>query len=137
MTRFKSILHLANLKVTHARTAVLQLLSDQDAPIDVGGIVNHLQKQRVDADKVTVYRILDAFVKKGLVERLEFGEGKFRFELSDRRKHHHLICEQCGNIEDISDCNIAILEKEIAKKKHFLVKRHALEFFGLCQNCQR
>ncbi|HLD01363.1 MAG TPA: Fur family transcriptional regulator [Patescibacteria group bacterium] len=136
MSDYKHILQKANLKVTHAREAVLMYLTETDAPVDVLNIVAWLGQKNINVDKVTVYRILDAFYKKRIIDRIEFGEGKFRYELSGS-DHHHLICEQCGNIEDISDCNIGILEKEIAKKKHFLVKRHALEFYGLCQNCQR
>src|SRR3989344_4794797 len=136
MSDYKHILQKANLKVTHAREAVLMYLTETDAPVDVLNIVAWLGQKNINVDKVTVYRILDAFYKKRIIDRIEFGEGKFRYELSGS-DHHHLICEQCGNIEDISDCNIGILEKEIAKKKHFLGKRHALEFYGLCQNCQR
>ena len=64
------------------------------------------------------------FQEKGLVKQISFNEGKFRYELSNKEDHHHLICESCGKIEDISDCNIPDLEKEINKKKQFLFRHN-------------
>lgn len=136
MTQFRSILQNANLKVTNARQAALVFFADRQKPVDAGELISYLKKQRIDADKATVYRMLETFYDKGIITRMEFGEGKFRYELAGS-DHHHMICEQCGAIADMSDCNIHELEKEIRKKKHFIVKRHALEFFGVCEQCQQ
>lgn len=121
----------ASLQATPARIATMQLFESHDTPVDAQHLIEHLS----GTDRVTVFRILNAFVEKGLIRKLEFGEGKARYELNTG-EHHHLICQQCGNVEDISDCNIASLEKDIQKKKGFLVKNHSLEFFGLCRDCQ-
>lgn len=126
----------AALKVTPARLAVLEYLENTVTPLSADRIIDHIQDEHIDVDQATIYRILEIFVKKGLLRRLEFQEGKYRYEKFGE-EHHHLICESCGKIEDISDCNIADLEKEIGKKKGFLVKRHSLEFFGVCSSCQR
>lgn len=130
----KSSLQTSGLKGTKPRLAVLHILEEENRPVDVTDITSSLEKHNIAADQATVYRILDTFVQKGLVHKLEFHEGKFRYEKAGM-DHHHLICEQCGRIEDISDCNIPGLEKEIKKKKGFVVKRHSLEFFGVCKNC--
>ncbi|MBI5044864.1 MAG: transcriptional repressor [Candidatus Levybacteria bacterium] len=128
-------LHQTQLKKTPARMAVLSYLHNATIPMDADSIFDHLKLEHEAADRATVYRILEAFSQKGLVKRLEFGEGKYRYELSGD-DHHHLICESCGAIEDISDCNIAYLEKDIKNKKKFLVKRHSLEFYGQCRDCR-
>ncbi len=125
----------ASLQVTPARVAAMQLFESQDTPLDSQYLIDRLHNE-IGVDRVTVFRIINAFVEKGLIRKLEFGEGKARYELN-REEHHHLICEKCGKIEDISDCNIGELEKDIQRKKGFLVKQHALEFFGLCKNCQQ
>lgn len=138
MNNFKMLLRGVDLKTTNARLAVLKYMTNTSLPLDADSIHENIESKHVGrVDRVTVYRILDNFYKKGLVNRLQFQEGKFRYELSDRREHHHLICEKCGSIEDVPDCNIKELEKEIQTKKQFLVKRHSLEFFGLCPVCQR
>jgi len=133
---FKTILQEHDLKSTPTRLAVLSYLSEQTKPVDAEAIFVHIDNEHEHADKVTIYRILDALSEKGIVSRLEFGEGKYRYEVAGT-DHHHLICENCGKIEDISDCNISELEKDIQTKKQFLVKRHVLEFYGLCSSCQR
>lgn len=124
----------ASLKVTSARIATMKLFESHDKPVDVAHVINNLAN-KLNIDRVTVYRILNAFTQKGLLRKIEFGEGKARYELN-KGKHHHLICQNCGSIEDISNCNIESLEKEIIGKKKFLVKSHSLEFFGLCIKCQ-
>jgi len=126
-----------DLKATPARIAVLKLLEKSETPLDVASIIDYLQKHEIDIDPATAFRIVNMFTEKGIITPIQFNEGKLRYELSSKAAHHHLVCEQCGKIEDISDCNIESLEKEIQKKKGFLVKRHSLEFFGLCSNCQR
>lgn len=124
----------ASFKVTPARLAAMKLFESHDQPLDVQHVIDDLAKN-LDVDRVTVYRILNAFTQKGLLRKIEFGEGKARYELN-KGEHHHLICQSCGAIEDISDCGIEDLEKKINQKKNFLVKSHSLEFFGLCITCQ-
>lgn len=130
----KSQLQYYHLKGTKPRVAVLHVLKEENRPLDVNEILNGLEAHKIAADQATIYRILDIFSQKGLIQRFEFQEGKFRYEKAGE-DHHHLICEKCGRIEDISDCNIGELEKEVAQKKKFKVKRHALEFYGLCNKC--
>lgn len=135
MKDYKQTLQDAQLKVTHARQVVLDYFISQKHPVAADEIVLYLQKKKCNTDKATVYRILEAFHAKGIINRMEFGEGKFRYEIAGS-DHHHLICERCGKIEDISDCRIDTLEKEVKKRKGFIVKRHSLEFYGVCSQCQ-
>lgn len=131
----KEELKKASLKITPARVAAMKLFKCSNHPIDVRYIIGDLAKN-LDVNRVTVYRIINTFTEKGLLKKVEFGEGKARYELK-KEEHHHLICQKCGAIEDISDCRIGILEKKISKKKNFLVKSHSLEFFGVCKDCQK
>lgn len=131
---FESELQEAKLKVTPARIAIIRLFETHSEPLDALHIIEHLQN-KIGIDRVTVFRILNIFTEKGLLKKLEFGEGKARYELK-KEEHHHLICTKCGGIEIIADCSIENWEKEIKSKKNFLVQRHSLEFFGLCENCQ-
>lgn len=125
------------LRATPARLALMQLLEKTDKPLDVQSMIAFLEKQDIKADPATVFRIVNMFTEKGLVKQIQLHEGKFRYELADKADHHHLVCNKCGDIQDISDCNIESLEKEIEKKKHFKVTSHSLEFFGVCSTCQR
>jgi Fur family ferric uptake transcriptional regulator len=127
----KKELHTVALKVTPVRLKVLDVLEHADVPLDAATI-----KGRVNADKVTVFRILNSLTEKGLLKPIQFNDGKLRYEYAGKPKHHHFICENCGKIIDVEGCTIGILEKDIEKEKGVLVKRHSLEFFGLCADCQ-
>lgn len=132
----KDELRNADLKVTPARLGVLSALENADKPLDVTDLINYLEKHDIDADRVTVFRIINVLTEKGLVKPIQFNEGKLRYEHAAKADHHHFICESCGDIKDVSDCNVDSLEKDLQKKKGLLVKHHSLEFFGLCANCQ-
>jgi Fur family transcriptional regulator, ferric uptake regulator len=128
----QNLLKEKGLKSTNARVAVLDFLEEQRNPTDVYSIAEELNQV---ADQATIYRILEILTKNGIVNRLEFGEGKYRYELQ-RDHHHHMICENCGSIEDVEGAFVEELEKEIKDKKGFRVKSHSLEFFGICSDCQ-
>ena len=124
------------LKITPARLAVLDILEKTDKPIDIATIIDYLETNNIKADPATVFRIINAFTDKGITKQIQLNEGKFRYEHASKKDHHHLICEKCGDLEDVSDNFISDIEKEIQRKKKFLIKRHSLEFFGICKKCQ-
>lgn len=126
-----------SLKATPARLGVLKFLESISKPVDVQTLIEYLNKKEIKTDPATVFRIVGMFTRKGLLTPIQLNEGKFRYELSSKSDHHHLVCEKCRDIEDISDCNIDALEKDIEKRKKFQVVNHSLEFFGVCHACQR
>lgn len=126
-----------SLRATPARIAVLNLLEKTKQPIDVNKIVNFVNNEGIKTDPATVFRIMNMFTQKGITISVQFQEDKARYELANRKHHHHLVCEKCGKIENVSGQFLCTLGKEIQSKHKFLVKRHSLEFFGLCFNCQK
>ena len=133
----KAELNEAELRATPARIAVMRLLEKISTPLDVQMVKEYLDQEEIETDTATVFRIMNMFMDKGLVKQVSFNEGKSRYELASKPDHHHLVCSHCGSIQDISDCNIQALEKDIEKKKGFYVNSHALEFYGLCKHCQK
>lgn len=122
-------------KSTPARKFIAEFLSSSKSPVDIESIISFLRSKNLKTNKVTVYRTIEFLRSKGMATRVEFGEGKYRYE-AKKEDHHHLICSNCGKVGDIPDKFMHIFEKEIREKKRFLVKNHALEFFGICFNCQ-
>ena len=125
------------LRATPARLALMKLFEGSDQPIDVQTMIEYLEKKDIATDPATVFRIINMFTEKGLTKQIQLQEGKFRYELASKADHHHLVCTRCGNIQDMSDCNIDVLESHIEKKKNFKVTSHSLEFFGICADCQQ
>lgn len=127
----------ADLKVTPKRLAVLKVLEHTDKPIDIATITDYLEANNIKTDPATVFRIINSFTNKGITKQIQLHEGKARYEHASKKDHHHLICDKCGSLEDVSDNFIENIEKTIQHKKKFLIKRHSLEFFGICKQCQR
>ena len=125
-----------NLRATPARVAVMNFLEEAISPVDISSVIDYLNAGGIKTDPATVFRIMNALTQKGITTPVHFQEGKTRYELSSKDDHHHLICENCGRIEDMPDTVIPTLEKEINKKTGFLAKRHSLEFFGVCAGCR-
>lgn len=130
-------LHSKGLKATPARIGVLTALENTNKPLDVVSVSEHLKRHRVKANKVTIFRIMNTLSKNGLIVPVQLNEGKMRYEHVSKANHHHFLCDNCGSIEDIADCTIEILENELHLKKGLMIKRHSLEFFGLCSDCQK
>lgn len=121
-------------KLTNSRREILELLPS--TPATVAEIQEILRQKQVKIDIVTIYRNLDMFIRIGLVRKTQFGDKSARFELiTNQDHHHHLICDNCGSVEDIP-LDEKTLVNQVGKKSRFKVERHNLEFFGACALCQ-
>lgn len=132
------ILEGAEIQPTPARLAILSLFASHAQPLDIGTILTMLtgSKSTRDIDRATVFRTLNTFVARGLVQKLEFNEGKARYELAGKGHHNHTICTVCGVVACIDECNLDTIEREIEKSSGFKSTLHRAEFFGICSACQ-
>jgi len=132
---FKKVLQTRGCRVTAGRLSMLFVLANSIQPLSVHEIVNKVSPQ---LDIVTVYRALDAFVKIGLVRRVDLHQAHINYEfIHDDSHSHHLICNHCGLVERINMNDDKKLENSVLKKaKNFTaIKGHSLEFFGVCNKC--
>ncbi|MFZ5642002.1 MAG: Fur family transcriptional regulator [Bacillota bacterium] len=84
----------------------------------------------------TVYRNLNTLKELGIIEALNFEDGKCRYELArENRHHHHLICLKCGESEELDFCPLKFIDSKLLNEKNFRVKRHSFEIFGVCEKC--
>src|SRR5215203_4418346 len=83
----------ADLKITPARLGVLEALEKSNDPQDIQSILIYLKKNNIKADKVTVFRIINALKDKGLARPVQLNEGRLRYEHLLGADHHHFICE--------------------------------------------
>lgn len=124
------------LKATPKRVAVLSIFEQNQNPLSIEDITNFLKKRKIRVDQVTVYRIIDAFLKLQLISRFDFHEGKFRYEIASKPHHHHAVCTECGYVEDINEHIFGNVVDKVSKETDFHITNHAIEFFGLCHNCK-
>lgn len=128
-------------KITWQRKIVLDTIEKNSA--------KHLTSQelhdiiKLDNPEVgvaTVYRTLIMLEKLSIITRISFDDGSARYELRNNYKehrHHHLICNNCGEIEEVQDDLLEELESNIKKSKGFKVIDHMLKFYGLCKKCSQ
>jgi len=130
--RTKNLLKEAGIEATPARLRVLDICISAGQPLTVEDVA---KKVGGKAHLATVYRTLEKFVISGILTRIDFQEGKFRYEYVVDH-HHHAICESCGSIAEIKDNNLENVMHTLKVGRGFSISRHALELFGLCHGCQ-
>jgi Fur family ferric uptake transcriptional regulator len=132
---FKALLKQNNLRVTNHRLCVLQVLHDIGKPAPVDQIILGLEHINSHPDQATVYRIIDSLTGEQILQEVDFGDGKKRYEIAGDH-HHHLVCEKCGHIDAIKDCLPEGFEEKVRTTHRFNITHHNLEFFGLCNRCR-
>jgi Fe2+ or Zn2+ uptake regulation protein len=128
--QLKQQLRAAGLKATPARMAVLRLLRRSAAPLHVRDVLRALGRRA--PDQATVYRALRSFSAAGVVDEVLLQAGAVRFEIAARPHHHHVTCERCGRIEDVTAGCVKLRPAPAAFRR---ITQHAVEFSGICKKC--
>jgi Fur family ferric uptake transcriptional regulator len=137
MDRLKKILHKEGLRYTSQRQEIWNELLSETKHRDAEEIYHTLLKRGSKVSRATVYRTIDVLVKNNLIEKLEFGDRKARFEYNDKFKHHdHLICTSCGKIVEFHDMDIEKLQRKVAQNYNFELLHHSHQLFGFCKDCK-
>jgi Fur family transcriptional regulator, ferric uptake regulator len=124
----------AGLKVTTPRLKILEILEKSpQRHMNAEEIYRQLLNSGEEVGLATVYRVLAQFEDAGLVSRLNFENGHSVFEIKAEDHHDHLVCLNCGLVEEFFDEVIEKHQAEIAKKRGFVIADHALTLYGICQ----
>ena len=86
----------------------------------------------IDIGLATVYRVLTQFEHAGLLSRQHFETGKAVFELNEGGHHDHLVCLQCGRVEEFYDSDIERRQNEVARQRGFQLTGHSLALYAEC-----
>ncbi len=132
----------AGLKVTVPRMKVLEVLEQRlDSTEHHHLTAEDIYRQLMDADSdiglATVYRVLSQFEEAGLVTRHHFEGGQALFELNRGRHHDHIVCVQCGKVEEFVDDVIEDRQSRIAKQRNFDLANHSLVLYANCRGCDQ
>jgi Fur family transcriptional regulator, ferric uptake regulator len=135
-----SDLRKAGLKVTLPRVKILEILAGSHGRhMSAEDIYRALLDQSEDIGLATVYRVLTQFEAASLVKRHHFEEGGTAvFELNEGEHHDHIICMDCGRVEEFVDCGIERRQLDVANRLGFSIEEHNLILYGRCrrENCQ-
>jgi Fur family ferric uptake transcriptional regulator len=121
------------LKATLPRLKILELF--ENSPVRHLGaedVYRMLIAEGLDIGLATVYRVLTQFEQAGLLERHFFESGKAVFEINEGLHHDHLVCINCGRVEEFYDPEIERLQKKVATERGFEIQEHALYIYASC-----
>lgn len=128
----------AGLKVTLPRLKILEILGTaKPRHMSAEDIYKHLLESHEDIGLATVYRVLTQFEAAGLVSRHHFEGTTAVFELNEGEHHDHIVCLDCGKVEEFLDPSIEERQQAIASKMQFELKDHSMILYAHCkrQNC--
>jgi len=121
------------LKATLPRLKILELFQHtEQRHLTAEDVYRLLMDEGMDIGLATVYRVLTQFEQAGLLERHFFESGKAIFELNEGGHHDHLVCVECGAVEEFFDPEIEKRQNLVAQERGFKVKEHALYIYVEC-----
>jgi Fur family ferric uptake transcriptional regulator len=124
----------AGLKVTLPRLKIIEILERaRPQHVSAEDIHRRLLESHEDIGLATVYRVLTQFEAAGLVSRRHFENGMAVFELNEGTHHDHIVCMDCGHVEEFFDSQIEARQDAVAESRGFRIKEHALVLYGQCQ----
>ena len=129
----------AGLKATLPRLKIINVFEQsRQRHLTAEDVYRQLLADGLDVGLATVYRVLTQFEQAGLLIRHHFETGKAVFELNEGKHHDHLVCLQCGRVEEFYDPEIEKRQQRIARDRGFALQDHALALYGHCTkpNCQ-
>ena len=121
------------LKATLPRLKILEIFQKaEQRHMTAEDVYRLLLAEHSDIGLATVYRVLMQFEQAGLLSRNHFEAGKAVYELREDEHHDHLVCLDCGHVEEFHDLEIEKRQQAVAKAKGFLIADHALSLYANC-----
>ncbi len=125
------------LKVTVPRVKILEILEQANSRhLRAEDVYKALLAAGSDVGLATVYRVLTQFEEAGLIKRHNFEGGHSVFELDQGDHHDHMVCVQCGKVEEFFDDTIEKRQEMISARAGFKITDHSLNLYGVCSACQ-
>ncbi|MGM0524396.1 MAG: Fur family transcriptional regulator [Bacillota bacterium] len=139
--RIKKQLHAESYKLTPQREATVRVLLEREEDhLSAEDIYLLVKEKAPEIGLATVYRTLELLSELKIVDKINFGDGVSRYDLRKEGAahfHHHLVCMECGTVEEIVEDLLEDVEKKVEDQWQFQVKDHRLTFHGICRKCQQ
>ena len=121
-------------RLTTQRQAILNLLNTSNQHWNAEDISRELSNRGESIGIATVYRGLAALEDAGLIASIQLADKK-HYERADKIHHDHMVCVECGSIEEFTRNKIEALQEAVAEEKGFTITGHQLLIFGRCARC--
>jgi len=124
-------------KRSNKREKILNVFLRQEGHLSADDLVELIRREDQGISRATVYRTLQWMVEAGIARKVDFGEGRFRFEHSYRHpRHFHLICKKCNRSSEFLSSDIEALIEEVAAARSFSANQSVLQIYGTCAECR-
>ncbi len=127
----------AGTKRSGKRDQIVNTFLRQEGHLSADDLVDLIKREDQHISRATVYRTLQWMVTAGIARKVDFGEGRFRFEHSYRHpRHYHLICKTCNRSFEFLSSDIESLVEEVAAARSFTARQSVVQIYGTCEACQ-
>lgn len=131
------ILKNTGVRMTPQRHAILAYLLETMSHPTADEIYKALEGKFPNMSVATIYNNLRVFKEAGLVHELTYGDASSRFDANVAEDHYHVICSDCGVIQDFHFPYLRDAEAAAANSVGFKVTGHRMEVYGVCESCQK
>ena len=119
------------------RDRVVQVFLRQEGHVSADDLFDRVRREAAGIGRATVYRTLQWMVGAGIARKVDFGEGRSRFEPSYRHpRHFHLICTTCHSSSEFLSSDVESLMEEIAGVRNFAATQSVVQIYGTCEQCR-
>jgi Fur family ferric uptake transcriptional regulator len=127
----------AGTKRSGKRDLIVNVFLRQEGHLSADDLVEVIKREDQRISRATVYRTLQWMVEAGIARKVDFGEGRFRFEHSYRHpRHFHLICKSCNRSYEFLSSDIEALVEEVAAARGFTARQSVVQIYGTCEACR-
>ena len=120
-------------RVTPSRRAVIAAVLQERGHFTVDDLLRRCR----GAGRATVFRTIRLLTELGIVCRVLLDDGSLHYRHSLRAQHHHhLVCTGCGRVQDLDECSVSDLVRELSRSTGYGIEGHWLEFYGHCAECR-
>ena len=124
-------------KRSSKREQIVNVFLRQEGHLSADDLVDLIRREDQRISRATVYRTLQWMVDAGIARKVDFGEGRFRFEHSYRHpRHFHLICKSCNRSYEFLSSDIESLVEEVANARGFQARQSVVQIYGTCESCR-
>jgi Fur family transcriptional regulator, ferric uptake regulator len=124
------------LRLTPQRLMIIESIESRDDHFSADELYAQVRQRYSHMNLSTVYRTLEVLEQAGLVTKTDLGDGCVRYHWAEKSRHHHLICQACGEIVDLEESALESLKQELAREHDFLANIVHVNIFGQCGKCR-
>ena len=137
LAAFRAYLGRAGLKATRQRDAIVRAFLPSGRHLTVWQLHQEVVQHDPRVNVATVFRTLKVLCRAGLAVERRFAHGLTRYEAAPGQPHHHLICTQCGHIEEFEHGGLERIQAAAARRAGFALADGRVELYGTCRECRR